>query len=178
MKAKLVISINFAVIALLIFITIYQYNRIADFESHLGQTFQRTVRDTLFLLEYDGDPNVWTKTFKEQNGEFTFASHIGELTRLSRQFHMMNGKISMIGVLLDSLADEYHQLAVNIAHDVDYSQNKKEINRKKEFLLPLLNNIDSISGESERQYYIEFTDSESKTSNLVWREYKKYEKED
>lgn len=90
----------------------------------------------------------------------------------------MNGKISMIGVMLDSLADEYHQLAVNKENNVDYSQNKEEVNRKKDFLIPLLNKVDSISGENERKYYKEFTDSESKTSNLVWREYKKYERED
>ncbi|WP_226675304.1 hypothetical protein [Mesobacillus jeotgali] len=178
MKAKQIIYINFALIALLIFMTIYQYNRIADFESQLGYNFQRTVKDTQFLLEHDGDPNIWVKTLQEKNGEFTLASHIGELTRLSRQYHMMNGKISMIGVMLDSLADDYHQIAVNIGNDVDYSNNKEEINRKKDFLIPLLNNIDSISGENERQYYKEFTDSESKTSNLVWREYKKYERED
>lgn len=178
MKAKQVIYINFAVIALLIFMTIYQYNRIADFESQLGFTFQQTVRDTLFLLEYDGDSNIWIKNLQEQNGEFILASHIGELTRLSRQYHMMNGKLSMIGVMLDSLADEYHQVAVNIENDVNYSQNKEEINRKRDFLIPLLNNIVAISGESERQYYKEFTDSESKTSNLVWREYKQYERED
>lgn len=178
MKAKQVIYIQFAVIALLILITIFQYNRITDFKSELGYTFQRTVRDTLFLLEFDSDPNIWVKNLQEKNGEFALASHIGELTRLSRQYHMMNGKISMIGVILDSLADEYHQLAVNKENNVDYSQNKEEVNRKKDFLIPLLNKVDSISGENERKYYKEFTDSESKTSKLVWREYKKYERED
>ncbi|GAM14873.1 hypothetical protein SAMD00020551_3027 [Mesobacillus selenatarsenatis SF-1] len=88
----------------------------------------------------------------------------------------MNGKISVIGDILDSLADDYHQLAVSVKKDSDHSKNQEEINLKIDFLITLLNKADSISGENEQQYYKEFTDSESKTSNLIWREYKKYEK--
>jgi hypothetical protein len=176
MKARRLMYLNFAVIALLIFITIYQYNRIADFEIQLGHDFQSTVRGSIFLLESDGDPNIWIKNMQQKEGEFALASHIGELTILSRQYYMMNGKISMIGEMLDSLAEEYHQLALNIKNDLDYTQNIEHINKKIDFLVTLLNNVDSISGENERRYYREFIDSESKTSNLVWKEYKKYEK--
>ena len=176
MKARQLIYISIAVIVILIIITIYQYNRIADFESQLGHNYQRTVRDSLFVLEHDGDPNLWIKIMEEEEGDITLAYHVGELTLLSRQYHMMNGKISMIGEILDSLADEYHQLALNIKNDLNYSQNTDEINRKTDFLISLLNEVDSMSGENERQYYKEFNDSESKTSNLGWREYKNYEK--
>lgn len=176
MRARRLMYLNVAVIALLIFITIYQYNRIADFESQLGHEFQSTVRGSIFLMESDGDPNIWIKNMQQKEGEFALASHIGELTILSRQYYMMNGKISMIGEMLDSLAEEYHQLALNIKSDLDYTQNIEHINQKIDFLVALLNNVDSISGENERRYYREFIDSESKTSNLVWKEYKKYEK--
>jgi hypothetical protein len=178
MKARQIIYISFTVIALLIFITIYQYNRISDFESLLGHDFQKTVRSSLFTLEKEGDPNIWIKIMQEKDGEFTLATHIGELTILSRQYYMMNGKLSMLGEILDSLAEDYYQLALNIKRDMDYTQNTEAINRKTDFLISLLNEVDSISGENERRYYKEFTDSESKTSNLVWKEYKKYEKED
>jgi hypothetical protein len=178
MKTKNIIYINITLIALLFFITIYQYNRIANFESQLGHNFQQSVRDTLFVLEYDGDPDIWIKIIQEKNAEISLASHIGELNRLSRQFHMLNGKISMIGVVVDSLAEDYNRLADNIKNDEDYTQNKDEINRKKYFVISLLNEADSLSGENERRYYREFSDSGSKTSNLVWKEYKKYEKND
>jgi hypothetical protein len=176
MKSKNIIYINIALIALLFFINIYQYNRITEFESQLGSNFQRTVRDSLFILDNDGDPNIWIKILKEEEGEITLASHIGEITRLSREYQMMNGKISVIGDILNSLADDYHQLAVSVKKDSDYAQNQEAINFKIDFLITLLNKVDSISGENEKQYYKEFTDSESKTSNLIWREYKKYEK--
>ncbi|MBT2642420.1 hypothetical protein J7I80_09290 [Bacillus sp. ISL-41] len=176
MKARRIIYLNFAVIALLIFITIYQYNRIADFESQLGHDFQRTVRGSIFLLESDGDPNMWTKIMQEQEGEFTLAAHIGEITILSRQYYMMNGKISVIGDVLDSLGNQYRELAINIKNGSDYKQNVEQINKDLKFLIPLLKEIDSISGENESRYYREFTNSESMTSNLVWKEYKEYEK--
>ncbi|MBT2691614.1 hypothetical protein [Bacillus sp. ISL-55] len=176
MKSKKITYIMIALIALLFFINIYQYNRITEFESQLGSNFQQTVRDSLFILEHDGDPNIWIKILKEEEGEITLASHIGEITRLSRQYYMMNGKISVIGDILNSLADDYYQLAVSVKKDSDYAQTQEEINLKIDFLITLLNKADSISGENEKQYYKEFTDSESKTSNLIWREYKKYEK--
>lgn len=176
MKAKKLLYVNILVIAALILLNIYQYNKIADLEVSLGSDYQRTIRNSIFVLENDGDPAIWIKFSNEEDGEITLASHLGELTLLGRQYHMMNGKISMIGEILDSLADEYHHLALNIKNNRDYTQNKEEINKKIDFLITLLNNIDSISGENERKYYKEFTDTESKTSNLVWREYKEYEK--
>lgn len=176
MKARRIIYLNFAIIALLIFITIYQYNRIGDFESQLGHDFQRTVRGSIFLLESDGDPNIWINIMQEKEGEFTLAAHIGEITILSRQYYMMNGKISMIGDMLDSLANQYRELAINLRKGSDYKQNEEQINKDINFLISLLNEIDSISGENGRRYYREFTNSESSTSNLVWKEYKKYEK--
>lgn len=125
MKSKKIIYINIALIALLFFINIYQYNRITEFESQLGSNFQRTVRDSLFILDNDGDPNIWIKILKEKDGEITLASHIGEITRLSRQYYMMNGKISFIGDIFNSLADDYHQLAVTVKKDSDYEQTQK-----------------------------------------------------
>ncbi|WNF24638.1 hypothetical protein [Mesobacillus jeotgali] len=176
MKSRRVIYLNYAVIALLLFITIYQYNRIADFKSQLGLEFQHTVRGSIFLLENDGDPNIWIRHMKEKEGEFWLAAHIGEITILSRQYYMMNGKISLIGDMLDSLANQYRELAMNLKNGRDYRQNEAQINEDLEFLISLFNEIDSISGENERRYYKEFTNTESNTSNLVWKEYKKYEK--
>lgn len=82
----------------------------------------------------------------------------------------------MIGPVLDSLTDQYRQLAINMKSGKDFKENEKRINKDRKFLISLLNEVDSISGESERRYYSEFTNSDSRTSNLVWREYKKYEK--
>lgn len=176
MKTRRLLYLNFSVIALLIIITIYQHNRIADFESQLGHDYQHTVRSSIFLLESDGDPDIWVKNMQEKEGEFSLAAHIGEITILSRQYYMMNGKISMIGDMLDSLSNQYRELAVNIKNGSDYKQNEEQINKDLKFLISLLNEIDSISSENERRYYKEFTNSESRTSKLVWKEYKKYEK--
>ncbi|MBS8263634.1 hypothetical protein DYI25_04150 [Mesobacillus boroniphilus] len=176
MDSKNLTYISIFVIAALIFLSIYQYNKIADLEMKIGSDFQRTVRDSIFALENDGDPALWIKILQEEDGEFTFASHLGELTLLSRKYHMMAGKISMIGPVLDSLTDQYRQLAINMKSGKDSKENEKRINKDREFLISLLNEVDSIPGESERRYYSEFTNSDSRTSNLVWREYKKYEK--
>ncbi|MEW8987434.1 MAG: hypothetical protein AB2401_10620, partial [Bacillus sp. (in: firmicutes)] len=81
-----------------------------------------------------------------------------------------------IGDMLDSLANQYRELAMNLKNGIDYRQNEAQINEDLEFLISLFNEIDSISGENERRYYKEFTNTESNTSNLVWKEYKKYEK--
>lgn len=175
MKSKNLIYVSIFVIAALIILNIYQYNKIAELEVTIGSDFQRTIRNSLFVLEYDGDPAIWIKFMSEEDGEITLSSHLGELTLLSRQYHMMNGKISFIGQLFDSLANQYRELAINVKNGRDYKQNEEQINKDMEFLIALLNEIDSISADDERRYYREFTNSESRTSNLVWKEYKKYE---
>ncbi|MBT2680125.1 hypothetical protein J7E38_14010 [Bacillus sp. ISL-35] len=175
MKAKKSKYLIIFVLAALILLNIYQYNKISDMEKEAGLEFQRTVRDSIFLLENDADPTIWIKILNEEDGEFTFASHLGELSNLSRQYHMMNGKISMLGTMWDQLADRYTDLAISVKNGRDYTQTEEEINKDREFLVMFLNDIDSISGESEKRYYRGFSDSKSKTSNMVWREYKKYE---
>lgn len=176
MRTKRLLYLLILIIAVLVLSNIYQYNRNSDFERTLGYEYQRTVRDTIFVLE-EGDVNLWLKTLQEKDGQFTLERHVGELTLLSRKYHMMNGKISLIGDELDSLANQYHELANNFISNMDYKLNEEEISNKSKFLISLLNEMDSISGENERRYYREFTNSDSRTSNLVWREYKKYEKQ-
>jgi hypothetical protein len=175
MKTKYFINLTIFILSALIILNLYQYKKITDLEIQAGSEFQQTVRDSIFLLENDADPNLWIKILKEEDGEFTFATHLGELSILSRQYHMMNGKISTLGEVWDQLADHYKDLAFDIKNGKDYTQIEEQINKDREFLVMLLNDIDSISGENEKRYYSEFSDSESKTSNLVWREYKKYE---
>lgn len=175
MKTKYFINLTIFILAALILLNLYQYKKITDLEIQAGSEFQRTVRDSIFLLENDADPTLWIKILKEEDGEFTFASHLGELSILSRQYYMMNGKISNLGEVWDQLADHYKHLAFNIRNGRDYTQIEEQINKDREFLVMLLNDIDSISGENEKRYYREFSDSDSKTSNLVWREFKKYE---
>lgn len=80
MDSKNLTYISIFVIAALIFLSIYQYNKIADLEMKIGSDFQRTLRDSIFALENDGDPALWIKILQEEDGEFTFASHLGELT--------------------------------------------------------------------------------------------------
>jgi hypothetical protein len=176
MRTKRLLYILILIIALLVLSNIYHYNRNSDFESKLGHEYQRTVRETILVLE-EGDVNLWLKTLQEKDGQFTFERHVGELTLLSRKYHTMNGKISMIGVQLDSLVNQYHELANNFKNDMDFKHNEEEISNREKFLISLLNEMDSISGENERRYYREFTNSDSRTSTLVWREYKKYEKQ-
>jgi hypothetical protein len=175
-RTKRLLYILILIIALLVIINIYQYNRNSDFERTIGYEYQRTVIDTIFVLE-EGDVNLWLKILQEKDGQFTLERHVGELTLLSRKYHMMNGKISMIGDQLDSLANQYHELANNFKSNMDYKHNEKEILNRSEFLISLMNEMDSISGENERRYYREFTNSDSRTSTLVWRECKKYEKQ-
>ncbi len=176
MKAKKIIYLTIFFFAALILLNFYQYKKITDLETQAGSQFQRTVRDSIFLLENDADPAIWIKILNEEDGDFTFAGHLGELSNQGRQYHMMNGKISMLGTMWDLLADHYTDLAKSIKNDRDYTQIEDQINKDREFLVMLLNDIDSISGENDKLYYREFSDSESKTSNMVWREYKKYEK--
>lgn len=175
MKTKYFINLTIFILAALILLNLYQYKKITDLEIQAESEYQRTVRDSIFLLENDADPTLWIKILKEEDSEFTFASHLGELSILSRQYYMMNGKISNLGEVWDQLADHYKHLAFNIRNGRDYTQIEEQINKDREFLVMLLNDIDSISGENEKRYYREFSDSDSKTSNFVWREFKKYE---
>ncbi|CAM3726260.1 hypothetical protein [Mesobacillus thioparans] len=176
MKSKNFMYMTIFVLAALILLNLYQYKRISDLEIQAGSDFQRKVRDSIFLLENDAVPATWIKILNEEDGEFTFAVHLGELSNQGRQYHMMNGKISTLGTMWDQLADHYTDLAKSIKNGREYTQIEDQINKDREFLVRLLNDIDSISGENEKLYYREFSDSESKTSNMVWREYKKYEK--
>lgn len=68
-------------------------------------------------------------------------------------------------------------MADNLEEGADIEQNKEKIDQIIDFLVPLLNEVDTISGESEKRWYQEFTDEDSRTQKLVWNKFKAFEKQ-
>lgn len=61
----------------------------------------------------------------------------------------------VIGMQIDVLKNEYYALADKIEEGEHIQQNKEKIDRIIHFLVPLLNEIDSITGENEKRWYRE-----------------------
>ncbi|RSD28828.1 hypothetical protein [Mesobacillus subterraneus] len=169
--------IYIATIAVLLIVIVYQNNRFSDLKTAVGSGYFRDVRSAIFLLEQDGDVDFWVQTLKQAEGQITLERHLSEMTLLGRKFMEMDGKILLIGEQLNLLADQYRELAVNIHNGMSYDHNAEEIIRNSSFLQKVLKEAEAISGENGKKYYQEFTNTDSETSNLVWKEYKKFVEE-
>jgi hypothetical protein len=157
-------------------INFYQYKENEILKTKLGYDFQRLARDAFFELE-GGHSEVWVEISHEEDGRISLESYIGDLNQLSYQFDIAGNKMSVIGMQIDFLKNEYYDLADNLEEGENIEQNKGQIDRIIDFLVPLLNEIDSISGENEKRWYREFTDEDSRTQKLVWDHFKQYEKQ-
>jgi hypothetical protein len=157
-------------------INFYQYKENEMLKTKLGYAFQRLVRDSIFELE-GGNSEVWVNILKEEDGRISLERYIGDLNQLRYQFDITGNKMFVIGMQMDVLKNEYYAMADKLEEGEDIEQNKEKIDQIIDFLVSLLNEVDSISGENEKRWYREFTNEDSRTQKLVWDKFKQYEKQ-
>ncbi len=153
------------------------FKEVQGYKSAMGSDYKFAVRKTLHELE-EGTTEQWIKVLKEQNGGIALEWQRGELSKLSGEFHRMNGMVSSIGMLLDSVIEDYHLLRVNVNNEAALGNHKKEIDEAVRVLKDILVHIEEELGKDDLVWYEELSNVDSGMSHYVWEKYKAYEIEE
>jgi hypothetical protein len=152
----------------------YLYKERENFIIQIGSANQATVRLTLNELG-EGNTDYWIEALNEQNGNVRLERHIGELNKLSQEFHKMSGEMSQIGMLLGETINQYYELEDSISKGENIEEHIIAINNRIQFINTILTKIDTDLGEDEKVWYKELSGYETATQKYVWEKFKEYE---
>ncbi len=156
----------------------YLYRKNKDFEDAMGLQYKETVRTTIFELNGSGSKGFWLSELRKSNGQVSLGRSEGVLQEYADKIQSTNGKLGLLGDQIRSLSDDYDKFGEAIISNnksgVDYYYHKIDTN--KSFIIKVLKQIETNLGKNDSKWYQELSNPDSKTSDMVWKQYKAYEK--
>ena len=162
-----------------IFLNYYLYKENQNFKIRMVSDYRATVVKTLSQLNED-DITFWVETLKsEEDGDVRLERYIGNLNEVIQGYNDMNGNISIIGMQIKHITEQYRELEKQLDEGKDIEIYKEEISKNIKFIRDVLTQVQSNLGHDENEvlWYKELSGLETKTGNYIWEKFNNFEKE-
>ncbi|WP_223702072.1 hypothetical protein [Sutcliffiella deserti] len=143
----------------------YLYKEKEGYMIQLGVENHLTVARTLNEIS-DVNTDDWIEILEENKGDVLLERYIGELRRLSREFHGMSG-MTPIGMLIDDTIRQYYALEDGMKSGKNIEVYKRAIEENIQFKKTILSQINSEFGEDEKLWYKELSGFQTKTQKEI-----------
>lgn len=156
-----------------LFLNFHLYQDNQGYKWDIGEKYKRVVRKSISEIGEQSKPETWVEILQGKNGDIRLEWQLGEVSHLSTEFHRMNGEISVIGLLMDGLVEEYRDLRVVVNSGTDPTEVMDDIEERLEMLTTFLSYMEDKFGEDNLQWYKELSKPGTKTQKYIFEEYNK-----
>lgn len=176
---KVLIFIVVLICAVSLGFNVHFYRKNKVFEETIGSQYKDIVRLTIFEVNGSGSKDFWLFQLKKTSGQVSLGRSEGLLQEYADKIKNTNGKVGFVlGNQLMILSNQYDKFGEAVVNNNNYGVTiyNQEINSNKAFIIKVLKQLETNLGKNDVKWYQELSNPNSKTSDMVWKQYKAYEK--